>query len=32
MTDENKRIVEKWDGKLPVTMLGGDTVPFVNIK
>ena len=27
-----KQAIEKWDGKLPVTMLGGDTVPFVNIK
>jgi regulator of protease activity HflC (stomatin/prohibitin superfamily) len=23
--------IGKWDGKLPVTMMGGQTVPFVNI-
>lgn len=24
--------ISKWDGKLPATMLGGSTVPFVNIN
>ncbi|CAB4241798.1 HflC Membrane protease subunits, stomatin/prohibitin homologs [uncultured Caudovirales phage] len=24
--------IEKWDGKLPVTMMGGSTVPFVNLN
>ncbi|UAV84503.1 hypothetical protein PHB09_007 [Pseudomonas phage PHB09] len=24
--------IEKWDGKLPVYMTGGTTVPFVNVK
>jgi regulator of protease activity HflC (stomatin/prohibitin superfamily) len=23
--------VDKWDGKLPVTMMGGDTVPFIRV-
>jgi regulator of protease activity HflC (stomatin/prohibitin superfamily) len=24
--------IDKWDGKLPVTMMGGSTVPFVNLN
>ena len=27
-----QKAIEKWNGVLPVTMLGGNTVPFVNIK
>jgi hypothetical protein len=23
---------EKWDGKLPTTMVPGQTVPFINVK
>ena len=24
--------IDKWDGKLPQYMLGGNSVPFINIK
>lgn len=34
---QNKNLVEyeavkKWDGKLPETMLGGSSIPFINLK
>lgn len=28
----NLNAIDKWDGKLPVTMVPGSTVPFLNIK
>lgn len=35
--EQNAKLVEweavqKWDGKLPVTMMGGNAVPFVNLQ